>query len=40
LIVLPPAYGELAAANLAPLGRHVVGATDHDKLQGHVKAHS
>ena len=40
LIFLPPAYGELAAANLAPLGRHVVGATDHDKLQGHVKAHS
>ena len=40
LIVLPPAYGELAAANLAPLGRHVVGTADHDKLQGHVRAHS
>ena len=40
LIVLPPAYGELAATNLAPLGRHVVGTADHDKLQGHVRARS
>jgi hypothetical protein len=39
-IVLAAADGKLAAADLASLGRHVVRTADHDKLQGHVRAHS
>ena len=39
-VVLAAAYGKFAAADLAPLGRHVVGTANHDKLEGHVRAHS
>jgi hypothetical protein len=30
-VVLAPAYGKLAAVNLASLRGHIVGAADHDK---------
>ena len=40
LVVRPPANGELSAANFPSLRRHIVGAADHGKLQGHVLTHS